>query len=141
MIRYEICTTKNQIIDHFIVRKIVFVGEQNVTMEEEFDLEEKDRVMFVVYDDEKPIGAARIKIDNNKAKIQRVCILKEYRSLGYGYSLMMELHKYCDENFVKEIILDAQTHAIPFYEKCGYVVYGELFYDARIPHYHMRRIK
>lgn len=141
MVRYEICTTKDQIIDHFIIRKIVFVEEQKVTMEEEFDLEEKDRIMFVVYDEKKPIGAARIKLKDKTAKIQRVCILKEYRSLGYGYALMMELHRYCDEHGVSEIILDAQTHALPFYEKCGYTAFGDLFYDARIPHYRMRRIK
>ena len=95
MVKYKICKTKNQIIDHFWVRKTVFVEEQKVTMEEEFDLEEKNHTMFVVYDNHHPIGAARLKIMGHQAKIQRVCILKTYRFLGYGYSLMMELHKYC----------------------------------------------
>ncbi|MDD3107229.1 MAG: GNAT family N-acetyltransferase [Bacilli bacterium] len=141
MVKVEICTTKDQIIDHFMIRKIVFVDEQKVTMEEEFDLVEKERIMFVMYDDAKPIGAARIYIQGNKAKIQRVCILKEYRFMGYGYSLMEELHQYCDAQAIKETYLDAQIHAIAFYEKCGYISYGELFYDARIPHYHMKRVK
>ncbi len=141
MVRFLICETKDQIIDHFLMRKIVFVDEQKVSMEDEFDLAEKERIMFVVYDDDKPIGAARVKLTPPQAKVERVCILKEYRSRGIGFDLMAEIMNYCDAHDCRDIRLGAQTHAIPFYEKCGFTAYGELFYDANIPHFHMKRTK
>jgi predicted GNAT family N-acyltransferase len=139
MVDIVICTTKDQVIDHFLIRKEVFVIEQNVTMDDEFDLVEKERILFLVYFDGKPVGAARLYLNKEKSKIERVCILKEYRKLGIGKQLIDTMVNHCHENNCFNIHLGAQTHAIKFYEKCGFTQYGELFYDANIPHYHMKK--
>jgi len=139
MVNVIICKSKDEILDHFLIRKIVFIDEQYVSIEEEFDLVEKDRVMFLVYYDNKAIGAARLKLDPKKSKIERVCILKEYRNKGIGKKLIDDMIKYCHDNNAFNIHLGAQTHAISFYEKCGFTQYGELYYDANITHYNMKK--
>lgn len=133
------CTTKEQIMDHFIIRKLVFVDEQQVSMEEEFDLTEKNRTLFLVYDQNKPIGTARINFLQEYAKLERICILKEYRKKNIGKFLINELIKYCQQNNYYNIHLGSQVQAIGFYEKCGFVKYGEMYYDANIPHYNMKK--
>lgn len=133
------CITKNQLIDHYLIRKTVFIEEQNVSYEDEFDLKEKEKIPFVVYDNKKPIGAARINIFSDYIKIERVCILKEHRSKGIGVFIMKHLEDYSKNLSIKELRLSAQVQALGFYEKLGYIKYGEMFLDANIPHYKMKK--
>jgi len=139
MIRVVKCRSVEELVDHYTIRKIVFIDEQNVSYEEEFDLVEKERIPFVLYLDKNPIGAARINLFKEYAKIERVCILKEYRNAGYGKFLMGYLIEYIKSLGYKEIQLASQTRAIGFYEKLGFQKYGNEFLDANIPHYKMKK--
>lgn len=132
------CNTINELIDHYQIRKKVFIEEQQVSYEDEFDLEEKNRTAFVIYENNIPIGAGRINFLDGFAKIERVCVLKEYRGSSIGKKFMEYLIQYCKEKKVKEIRLGAQTTALGFYEKLGFIKYGEEFLDANIPHFMMK---
>ena len=133
------CITKDQLIDHYTIRKIVFIDEQNVSYEDEFDLLEKSRIPFVLYDNDKPIGAARLNIQNNYTKIERMCILSEYRAKGLGKLIMNYLIDYSNNLGVQEVLLSAQVQALGFYESLGFTKFGDEFLDANIPHYKMKK--
>ena len=73
-------------------------------------------------------------------KIGRVCVLPVARGTGLGAALIRAaLDVLRDEPGVAEAYLGSQSHATGFYEKLGFVVEGEEFLDAGIPHRHMRR--
>lgn len=133
------CTTKDHIVDHYYIRKVVFMDEQKVSFEDEFDLLEKERIPFVVYDGSKPIATARLNIQKEYTKIERVCVLKEYRNKGIGELLMNYLLELCKRQYITEVIISAQLQALGFYEKLGFVKFGDQFLDANIPHYKMKK--
>lgn len=133
------CKTINQLIDHYLIRKIVFIDEQNVSYEDEFDLTEKSRIPFVLYDNKKPIAAARINFIDDFAKIERVCVLKEHRNKGIGKIIMEYMFDYCLMKNIKTIYISAQVQALSFYEKLGFIKFGDIFLDANIPHYKMKK--
>lgn len=133
------CTTLNHLIDHYHIRKLVFIDEQKVSYEDEYDLAEKTKTPFVVYDNDIPIGAARINFLSEYAKIERVCILKEYRTQGIGKQLMEYLFAYCKSRGYNQIVISAQVQAMKFYENLGFIKYGDLFLEANIPHYKMKK--
>ena len=89
---------------------------------------------------ERIVATARI-VDKGHgvAKIGRVAVLKEYRGKGIGFTLMREVERYAARAGFNEALLEAQCHAIPFYEKLGYVAEGDIFLDAGIEHRLMRR--
>ena len=125
---------------------IVFVEEQAVPPEEELDLYDVTATHFRVKHSsaedlpERIVGTARI-VDkgNGVAKIGRVAILKEYRGKGIGFALMRVVERHAVSAGFTEALLEAQCHAIPFYEKLGYVAEGDVFLDAGIDHRLMRR--
>ena len=82
------------------------------------------------------IGCARILLD--QAKIGRMAILKPYRHKGVGRILLDEIIQTCQSHSLDQILLSAQTHAIPFYQKAGFKVVSEPYIDANIPHVDMR---
>ncbi|MED4533596.1 GNAT family N-acetyltransferase [Metabacillus fastidiosus] len=136
----KIVTTDKQLEDAFNIRKIVFVEEQKVPVEEEIDQFENEADHLILYDGEKPIGAARFRIVDGYGKLERICILKEYRNKGAGSLIMDHLENLALQKGVNKLKLNAQTKAVPFYERFGYKTVSELFMDAGIPHVTMTKI-
>jgi predicted GNAT family N-acyltransferase len=124
------------------LRRRVFIEEQNVPAEEEID--EHDRLgdpiamhyLFLV--DDEIIGTIRcMKKADGILKIGRVAVAMEQRKKGYGQTMMTMVEDLHPE--YRRFVLDAQTHAIPFYLRCGYTECGDVFMDAGIPHRHMEK--
>ena len=130
-----IVQNQQQLEEAFAIRKKVFVEEQNVSLEEEIDQYEEDAAHFLLYDDQdQPIGAGRFRVIDEIGKVERICILSEQRGTGAGKHIMESIETYAHENGIHKLKLNAQTHAISFYEKLGYEIVSEEFLDAGIPH-------
>ncbi|WP_339251242.1 GNAT family N-acetyltransferase [Sporosarcina sp. FSL W8-0480] len=122
------------------VRKKVFVEEQGVPLSLEMDEFDKTSDHFIVYQDDTPIGAGRIReIEDGIGKVERVCVLKDFRGKHLGNLIMLELEKHAKSTGMKKLILNAQSYAVPFYEKLGYTVTSPEFMDADIPHRAMEK--
>jgi predicted GNAT family N-acyltransferase len=127
-------TTKEQLDDAFAVRRTVFVAEQQVPEEEEIDQYEDEATHVVLYDNEEPIGAARIRVLDGIGKLERICVLSSGRKKGAGKLIVNKLEEIAASQGVSKLKLNAQTHAIPFYERLGYETVSDVFMDAGIPH-------
>ncbi|MEK4030871.1 MULTISPECIES: GNAT family N-acetyltransferase [Bacillaceae] len=137
----KVITVKNeQEREHaYDVRKKVFVEEQRVPLDIEIDEYEDSAVHFVLYDENKPCGAGRFRIKDGLGKAERICILPDYRGKGAGRLIMEAVEAQAREQKVPALKLDAQVHAIPFYERLGYEIISEEFMDAGIPHKSMKK--
>ncbi|CAM5191408.1 putative GNAT family N-acyltransferase OS=Ureibacillus acetophenoni OX=614649 GN=SAMN05877842_101267 PE=4 SV=1 [Ureibacillus acetophenoni] len=66
-----------------------------------------------------------------------MCI-PQYRGKRIGILIMNEIEKFAIEHDYKKLKLNAQSYAIPFYEKLKYTVNSQ-FLDAGIPHRSMEK--
>ena len=127
------------------IRRTVFIEEQGVPEREELDELDADCRHFlatpaVTSRPEEAIGTARLLfIDEDTAKAQRVSVLAEQRGRGVGAALMFALEGEAARAGRRSMILASQLSAAPFYERLGYVRYGEQFVDAGIDHVMMRK--
>ncbi|UTE79178.1 GNAT family N-acetyltransferase [Rossellomorea sp. KS-H15a] len=135
----EVAKTEDQIQEVFHIRKTVFVEEQQVPLEEEIDEYENDSTHFVLYDQNKAVGAGRFRILDGVGKVERICVLKSIRGKGAGRTMMVAIEEYAKRQPLALLKLNAQTYAIPFYEGLGYQVTSEEFLDAGIPHKTMKK--
>ncbi|MEV7954959.1 GNAT family N-acetyltransferase [Streptomyces sp. NPDC087532] len=134
----------------FQVRKDVFVGEQNVPEEIEYDAYDADAVhVIAVAADGSALGTgrllhgpaavARTGTDLAVGSLGRLAVIKRARGLGVGVALVRAIEDAARELGLAAVDLHAQTHALGFYERLGYAAYGPEFPDAGIPHRAMRR--
>ena len=135
MITAKRVETETERENAFSIRQKVFVGEQGVPVHLELDDHDETAVHFVAYDHDLPIGAGRIRVpEPGVAKVERVCILPEYRGKHLGNLIMETMESYAKEAGLSSVKLNAQSYAVPFYEKLQYIITSPEFMDAGIPH-------
>lgn len=130
-----IANDKLTVLDHFKIRGEVFIIEQAIDWEEEFDGKDYDATLFTLYKGDKPIGAARLTGDH----VGRVAVLKAHRHEKAGSRIMQALEDEAKRQGIETLYLGAQKHVIPFYESLGYEAYGDIFLDAMIEHRMMKK--
>ena len=119
------------------IRIEVFMKEQG--FKNEFDEIDTISHHIGVFDEGKPIGTCRFFKENNHYTIGRVAVLKKYRNLHIGNSLLESA-----ENEIKKlngdlIVVHAQVRIRPFYEKQGYIQFGQIDDDEGVPHVWMKK--
>jgi len=132
-------TTEAERAEAYRIRKTVFVDEQHVPIEEEIDEYEKEAIHFICYENEKVVAASRLRFIDHYGKLERICVLKDYRGKQYGKKLIEQMEKTIKNEGYQKALLHAQTYAKEFYEKLGYQVTSEEFMDAGIPHVAMSK--
>jgi predicted GNAT family N-acyltransferase len=118
------------------IRFAVFVEEQRVPAEIELDDADDASLHAIAFDGAEPVGTARLLPDGH---IGRMAVLKDRRRKGAGALLLTTLMKMAKLLGHREILLAAQTHAVPFYRKHGFAEEGAEYMEAGIPHRNMRR--
>lgn len=118
------------------VREPVFVEEQKVPPELEWDEDDIEAFHALAVDDDgRPVGTGRLTRDG---RIGRMAVLPDWRDRGVGRAILVHLMDRAREAAMSEILLNAQVTAIGFYRRFGYIEEGEEFMDAGIPHRRMR---
>jgi len=125
----------------FVIREKVFVKEQQVAPEEEYDEYDETATHFVAYDErEQACGTARWRVTDKGIKLERFAVLDSHRNQGAGNALLLAILDDINQsakNSSDSIYLHAQTTALPFYEKYGFRKVGDEFEECHIRHFKM----
>jgi predicted GNAT family N-acyltransferase len=118
------------------IRETVFVQEQNVPLALEWDGEDADALhVLAVAADGTPIGCGRLLRNGH---IGRMAVLADWRRQGVGAGLLKELLELARRHALGPVFLNAQSSAVGFYQRFGFVAEGEPFMEAGILHQGMR---
>lgn len=119
------------------IRFAVFVEEQRVPAALEIDAQDPlslHALAFVAQGG--PVATGRLLPDGH---IGRMAVLRRARGTGVGTAVLRALMDAARARGHGDVVLSAQTHAVPFYARLGFVTEGEVYDDAGIPHIDMRR--
>ena len=122
------------------LRYQVFVIEQKVPEDMEWD--EFDEIAWhaIVTADNQTIGTGRLIMHDRIAKIGRMAVQSSRRNQGIGKRILNALIETAKEKRAQECLLHAQVHVIAFYAKEDFEPHGPIFDEAGIPHVEMRLI-
>ncbi|MBH5334383.1 GNAT family N-acetyltransferase [Streptomyces pactum] len=135
------------------VRREVFVVEQDIPEPEEMDAYDAHAVhLLATASDGRPVGTvrflygpaalrkyARAGIDGRTAVLGRLAVGRAARGTGLGAALVRAVEAEARRLGLTGVYLEAQTHALGFYERLGYTASGPEFDEGSgIPHRAMR---
>lgn len=119
------------------IRTEVFIREQKVPEELEWDDDDLTAVHFIAWDKGEPAGCARLLPDGH---FGRMAVRREWRRSGTGTVLLQSLIQYAFSQAGMEILrASAQTKALMFYHSNGFNADGGFYADADMPHVHIHR--
>ena len=124
----------------FKIRELVFVIEQQVAPEDEYDEIEATSIQFVARLGGRPVGTARWRFTKNGVKLERFAVLGDARGKGVGQALVAAVLadiQASSETQGKTKYLHAQLTAVPLYAKFGFQKVGDMFDECNIQHYKM----
>jgi len=130
-------SSQADLVQVFTIRIRVFVQEQRVPAEIELDHDDQRAIHFLAIKAGKAVGAARVVISRDGAKIGRMAVLKSYRRRGVGAALLKRAIFAAHSLRVRRIYLHAQVAVIGFYECMGFRAVGRVFDEAGIAHQKM----
>ncbi|QDQ02479.1 GNAT family N-acetyltransferase [Lysinibacillus fusiformis] len=138
----KIITTELDLQTAFAIRRKVFIEEQQIPEDEEYDeFDALDAACehILVYFNGQPVGTGRLRVVEGYGKLERICILQAFRKWGLGKVIIQKLEEMTREKGLTKSKLNAQVYAEGFYEKYGYKRTGEEFMDGGIPHILMKK--
>lgn len=117
------------------VREAVFIREQGIPAELEWDgVDEGCRHALALSLQGQAIGSGRMLANGH---IGRIAVLPPWRKKKVGTAIMEALLDYARAHDYKQVDVDAQIYAMPFYRSFGFAEQGEQFMDAGLPHIKM----
>jgi predicted GNAT family N-acyltransferase len=120
------------------IREAVFIREQNVPEDLEWDgKDDKCRHALVLSTNGDAIGCGRLMPNGH---IGRMAVLPEWREQKVGTAILEALLDEARSRGYKQVDIDAQTAAMAFYHKFGFVEHGKEFMDAGMPHKKMKLV-
>ncbi|KOY86460.1 GNAT family acetyltransferase [bacterium 336/3] len=126
------------------IREQVFVIEQKVPKEDEYDSHEQESHHFLAYYENMPCGTARWRYTEKGIKLERFAVLEEFRDKKVGKAILENVLndiKNHPESKNKALYLHAQIQVVGFYEKFGFQKFGEPFQECDIWHYKMQKLE
>ena len=133
----ELSTT--ELYEMLKARFIVFYSEQNCRY---LDMDDIDYTAthIALFRHGQVIAYARLFQGTTSGEWLLGRMLAIERGRGFGRRIVMQAERYASSQGARTILLHAQTHAVPFYEKLGYTAFGPVFMEADIPHVAMQKI-
>ncbi len=118
------------------IREAVFIREQNIPEDIEFDSIDPSCHHFIARDNQhNAIGTARLTPDQT---IGRMAVLRQWRGKGVGKALLLSVLEKAQKLGFTELTLKAQTEVLGFYKHFGFTPECDIFSVAKIPHQLMR---
>jgi len=141
MISVRVVDNQEDLKKIFSIREKVFVEEQNVAREEEYDEFEDISTHFIAEDElANACGTARWRFTENGMKLERFAVLKSHRGNGVGQALVQAVIddiRAKPKSEGKKLYMHAQLPAVSLYERFGFKKVGDQFEECNIMHYQM----
>lgn len=120
----------------FDIRTQVFVEEQAISQEDEYDGFDHLAYHYLALYEGEPAGTSRWRMtQTGRIRMERFAVKDAFRGKGIGKALLLGMLS--DAPKGKEIYLHAQEFMAPYYEKMGFVAEGDVFEEVGIPHREM----
>lgn len=118
----------------FELRDEVFVDEQQLTDDARHDPEDPTSIHFLALEGDHPVGTGRLTMAGREAQVAWVAVRQPWRGAGVGKAIMEAIIERSWHEGADYIFLNAQTHALGFYQGLGFETAGTEFFMAGIGH-------
>ena len=116
----RIAQTIEELMQVFVVRAIVFMGEQQCPYAEEFDGNDFTATQILGLIDDEPVATMRVRYFCNFAKLERMAVRAEYRKSRIAFDLIRFGLGLCRQKGYRKVYGHSQERLVLFWGRFGF---------------------
>ena len=122
------------------LRKQILRTPLGLSFSEEELVSEKNEILIASFEEDEILGCCVLSpCGNNKIRLRQMAVKDEVQGKGIGASIIAFAENLAKDKGYQYIIMHARDSAIGFYEKFGYKITGDTFYEVNLPHHIMEK--
>jgi len=139
--------TEGDLMQVLAIQEVVFLEEQGMSMALENEIVDRDAFHVLAYRQGHAVGTGRLVVlqepppgeEGRWGQVARMAVVRSSRGAGIGKALLERLSEEAQRQGLNGLSLHAQVSTQSFYEREGFSVSSEVFYESGMPHVEMRR--
>ena len=116
----KVVTSQQEFFDAMQVRRAVFVDEQKIDETLEFDGNDFNATHMIAYVGKIPVGTMRIRYFKDFVKLERACVLKDFRKSNISEMLMDSVLKFCAQKGYEKAQGICKKELLPRWKEQGF---------------------
>lgn len=101
---------------------------------------EKGDTLIGAYNEHQLIGCCVLThLSNTTLQLRQMAVDDRLQKSGTGRAIIAYAEQLAKEADYQKLMMHARDAVIPFYEKCGYTISGEQFFEVGIAHHKMEK--
>ncbi|HRO44763.1 GNAT family N-acetyltransferase [Agriterribacter sp.] len=101
---------------------------------------EKDDVLIGAFEDDKLIGCCLLtRTGAGTCRLRQMAVSSNLQKKGIGATLMNFAENVARDKGYQTLVMHARKSAVGFYQKFGYTISGNEFYEVTVAHYVMEK--
>ncbi len=101
---------------------------------------EKENLLIGAFEDESILGCCMlVKESNDKVRLRQMAVLNDLQGKGIGRAMILFAENIARDQGYKVLNMHARKPVVGFFEKMGYKVVSDEFFEISIPHYEMEK--
>jgi predicted GNAT family N-acyltransferase len=101
---------------------------------------EQQDILIGAFENDEIIGCCVLtSIDEETVQLRQMAVLTEVQGTGVGATILQFAEDTAKAKGYKVLMMHARDAVLEFYEKCGYDIAGDLFFEVGIPHHKMEK--
>jgi len=99
---------------------------------------DQHELIFALMLENKPVACVQIKpLSKTQVKLRQMAINPDFQRRGLGKMLIQKVEAYLQTQGFRNIELNARKTALEFYQKSGYKIASDEFFEIGLPHFKM----
>ncbi len=120
VVTIKLASTSDELMQCYMLRAAVFMGEQACPYGEEFDGNDYTASHVIMYVDGEPAGSMRLRWFQSFCKFERCVVLRPFRGLGIHHEINAWCKEFARRKGYTKVYLHLQRRHMPMMEKEGF---------------------
>ena len=120
VVTIKLASTSDELMQCYMLRAAVFMGEQACPYGEEFDGNDYTASHVIMYVDGEPAGSMRLRWFQSFCKFERCVVLRPFRGLGIHHQINAWCKEFARRKGYTKVYLHLQRRHMPMMEKEGF---------------------
>jgi predicted GNAT family N-acyltransferase len=140
-LNFQLITAGTEAYEEMVcLRMQVLLGPIGIPRQYINEEKEAGDILLGAYQNEQLVGCCILtRVNSETVQLRQMAVAADRQGSGIGRQMLTFAENEARRHGYTVLMMHARDTVLPFYQKCGYTVYGHPFSEVGIPHHNMQK--